>query len=147
MLREQKNDLFHALNILESIGKVRKYTSSIEVPEVFIEAQDQMIYNACLTLLANIGETIGKLSNESSEVLKSLDLNAIRGMRNRIVHDYQGINAFIVFETIKNDLSDLQNVLMALVAKNVSNRTFDAEEYLLAKNSPYYKYIDFSKIR
>jgi len=55
--------------------------------------------------LANIGESIGKLSSYSSQHLKDLEINAIRGMRNRIVHDYSGLDMYVVYKVTKNDLN------------------------------------------
>ena len=143
MLRDAKNDLFHLLNILESIGKIRKYTENIDSPEQFIDQKDQMIYNASLTLLANIGESIWKLSEYSTETLSGLDLNAIRGMRNRIVHDYSGLNSYIIFEVTKSGLNDLKKTIEKHIKESILNHKFDEEEYQLSVASPYYRHIDF----
>ncbi len=143
MLRDAKNDLFHLLNILESIGKIRKYTEDIDSPEQFIDQKDQMIYNASLTLLANIGESIWKLSEYSTETLSGLDLNAIRGMRNRIVHDYSGLNSYIIFEVTKSGLNDLKKTIEKHIKESILNHKFDEEEYQLSVVSPYYRHIDF----
>ena len=146
MLRDAKNDLFHLLNILESIGKIRKYTEDIDSPEQFIDQKDQMIYNASLTLLANIGESIWKLSEYSTETLSGLDLNAIRGMRNRIVHDYSGLNSYIIFEVTKSGLNDLKKTIEKHIKESILNHKFDEEEYQLSVVSPYYRHIDFQLI-
>ena len=143
MLRDAKNDLFHLLNILESIGKIRKYTEDIDSPEQFIDQKDQMIYNASLTLLANIGESIWKLSEYSTETLSGLDLNAIRGMRNRIVHDYSGLNSYIIFEVTKSGLNDLKKTIEKHIKESILNHKFDEEEYQLSVASTYYRNIDF----
>ena len=63
-----------------------------------------MVFNACLTLLANIGESINKLSEAAKAGIASENIQATRGMRNRIVHDYAGLNSFIVYNTIKKTL-------------------------------------------
>lgn len=143
MLRDARNDLFHLLNILESIGKIRKYTDGIDSAEQFINQKDQMIYNASLTLLANIGESIGKLSDYSTETLSGLDLSAIRGMRNRIVHDYSGLDSYIIFEVAKSGLNDLQKTIEKHIKESILNHQFDEEEYELSVASPYYRHIDF----
>jgi len=144
MLSDSKNDLFHLLSVLESIGKLQKYTVDIHTPEEFIEANDQMIYNACLTLLANIGESVGKLSEYSNQYLKDLDLSAIRGMRNRIVHDYSGLDSYVVFKVTKNSLNAIKDKIDALIKASVDDKVFDIEEYELAKVSSYYKHVDFN---
>ena len=145
MLRDSKNDLFHLLNILESIGKVQKYTSEIDTAEEFIERNDQMVYNATLTLLANIGETLGKVSDFSLVHLSKVDLKAIRGMRNRIAHDYSGLDSFIIFDIVNQSLLSVKVVVWSLVNLGLSEGIFDKEEFELAMTSSFYKHIDFSK--
>ena len=144
MLPDSKNDLFHLLGVLESIGKIQKYTIDIKTSEEFIDANDQMIYNACLTLLANIGESIGKLSSYSSQHLKDLEINAIRGMRNRIVHDYSGLDTYVVYKVTKNDLNAIKDKIDDLINKSINDKMFDVEEYELAKASSYYKHVNFN---
>ena len=108
MLPEEKKDLFHLLGILESAGKISDYSKGIETADEFIRSQNQMVYNACLTLLANICEELEKLSAETKSKLTKLDLRAIKGMRNRIVHDYQNLDSYIIFDAIQKDLPPTQ---------------------------------------
>ncbi|MDR1150459.1 MAG: hypothetical protein LBJ93_02405 [Clostridiales bacterium] len=64
MLADIKNDLMYLLNILEHIGKIRKYTEKINSPKEFYEINDQMNFNGTINLLANIGENVTKISDE-----------------------------------------------------------------------------------
>lgn len=147
MLREKKNDLFHLLNILESIGKIEKYVGEISSADEFINANDQLNYNATLTLLANLGESFGKISEDTLAELGEIDFVSIRGMRNRIVHDYTGLNSFIVFDVVKNKLYGIQNQIESCVKMNVDNNKFDRDEYEISESNRYYQHIRFKKIR
>ncbi len=40
--------------------------------------------------------------------------NQIYGLRNRIVHDYEGVNFMLVWEIICNDLPKLQEMLKSI---------------------------------
>ncbi|MGL1891427.1 MAG: DUF86 domain-containing protein [Spirochaetaceae bacterium] len=97
MLAKPENDLFHFLTILESMGKINKYLEGISNADDFIEKDDQIYFNATLTLLTNIGEVFGKISKESQAHFNDDDLIGLRGIRNRIVHDYTGIDSFRIF--------------------------------------------------
>lgn len=146
MLPEEKKDLFHLLGILESAGKISDYSKGIETADEFIRAQNQMVYNACLTLLTNICEELEKLSAETKSKLTKLDLRAIKGMRNRIVHDYQNLDSYIIFDAIQKDLPPLKNTLYEVISAGLKNNIFDREDFNISKVSEYYKDIDFSKI-
>ena len=60
MSPHKENDLLYLLNILEYSGKIWKYTENIANAEEFYEYNEQLNLNASLTLLANIGENVGK---------------------------------------------------------------------------------------
>jgi uncharacterized protein with HEPN domain len=62
MLPNEKNDLLYLLNILEYIGKIWKYTEKVKDAEELFELNEQMNFNASLTLLANIGENVSKIT-------------------------------------------------------------------------------------
>ena len=146
MLPEEKKDLFHLLGILESAGKISDYSKGIETADEFIRAQNQMVYNACLTLLTNICEELEKLSAETQSKLTKLDLRAIKGMRNRIVHDYQNLDSYIIFDAIQKDLPPLKDTLYEVISAGLKNNIFDREDFNISKVSEFYKDIDFSKI-
>jgi uncharacterized protein with HEPN domain len=146
MLPEEKKDLFHLLGILESAGKISDYSKGLETADEFIKAQNQMVYNACLTLLTNICEELDKLSAETKSKLTNLDLRAIKGMRNRIVHDYQNLDSYIIFDAIQKDLPPLKDTLYEVISAGLKNNIFDKEDFNISKVSEFYKDIDFSRI-
>jgi uncharacterized protein with HEPN domain len=104
---------------------------------------DQLNFNATLNLLANIGENIGKISEELKQIYTDIEWKQIKGFRNRVVHDYVNIDTFLVFEIIRNNLSPLKSNLMGIIQKELIKGNFDAVEYCEAKNSFYYRHIDF----
>ncbi len=54
-----------------------------------------------------IGEAANRIDVDFKQEHPSIDWKRIRGFRNRIVHDYFGIDYGIVWSIIENDLSDL----------------------------------------
>lgn len=146
MLRERRNDLFHLLNILESIGKIEKYIGDIANADEFINSNDQLNYNATLTLLANVAESLSKLSDETQSELIGIDFSSIRGMRNRIVHDYAGLNSFIVFDVAKNKLQEIKIISEQIINRNIKNGNFEKEEYHISVENSFYKHVRFNKI-
>lgn len=147
MLRNPDNDMFYFLSILESTGKIFLYTKGISDHDEFLNKNDQMVYNATLSLLANIGESIAKISDQSQNLLLDIDWNKIKDMRNRIVHDYTGINSLIVYDVVKNDLETLRINIKEIFKKYIDEEIFDIEEYNLSKNSDYYRHVDFESIK
>jgi uncharacterized protein with HEPN domain len=146
MSPHKENDLLYLLNILEYSGKIWKYTENITNAEEFYEFNEQLNLNASLTLLANIGENVGKISEELKQEYQDIEWQSIKDFRNKIVHDYAGIDIDIVFEIITDDLRKLKPKMEQIIVKKTEQKVFDMDELNLAKESDFYKCVDFSKI-
>ena len=146
MLQNEKNDLLYLLNVLEYIGKIWKYTERIKNAEQLFEVNDQMNFNASLNLLANIGENVSKISDSVKAENPNIEWSQIKDFRNRIVHDYAGIDLAIVYEIITKDLHFLKPKIEKIIYEKNKSNVFDIEENKISKESGYYKYIEFEKI-
>lgn len=146
MLRNIANDLLYLLSILESIGKILKYTEKYSEPELFFESDDQIQFNASLLLLATIGEASGKISDELKNKYSKIPWKIMKNFRNRITHDYINIDFFIVFDVIKNELPKVKIELEKIIAKELIAKKFVKEEYEVCVGNMYYRHVDFEKI-
>ena len=147
MLPNEKNDLLYLLNILEYIGKIWKYTEEIKDVEELFELNEQMNLNASLTLLANIGENVAKISENTKQEYSNIEWKQIKDFRNRIVHDYVGIDLAIVYEIITKNLLSLKPEIEKIIKEKLSKKIFDIEELKVCQESKYYKFIEFEKIK
>lgn len=135
--------MLYLLRIIEAAGKIILYSRDFTEEKEFFGHNEQMTFNACLNLLAQIGEQAGKLSPLIQQKHPEPDWVKIRGMRNRIVHDYSGIDRLVVFDSIKNYLPGLRMQLSNIIRIEVNEGNFDGEELELAKTSPYLRHVDF----
>lgn len=92
MSQASARDLLPLLIILESIGKIELYAAGSNSAIDFFRRDDQMHFNATLLLLINIGEQANKLSEELRSEYTNIPFHKIRGLRNRLAHDYTGID-------------------------------------------------------
>ena len=81
-------------DILESAYKIQDYTSGLNF-EDFIK--DSKTIDAVIRNFEIIGEAANRLSEEFKDKYPDLDWHRMRGFRNRIVHDYFGIDHSIVW--------------------------------------------------
>ena len=146
MLPNEKNDLMYLLNILEYIGKIWKYTEKVNNEEELFEVNEQMNLNASLTLLANIGDNVSKVTDKLKQDYSNIEWRKIINFRNRIVHDYVGIDLAIIFEIITKDLILVKNDVENIIKEKTKNKIFDIKEIKMCQESKYYKYINFEKI-
>ena len=70
-------------------------------------SKDTKTIAACVLNLSQIGELVGRLDNEFLAANPHIPWRKIRGMRNRIVHDYEGILLTTVWDAILDFLPEL----------------------------------------
>jgi uncharacterized protein with HEPN domain len=146
MLPNEKNDLLYLLNMLEAIGKIWKYTEETKDAETFYELNDQLNFNASINLLINFGENVSKLSEQLKKEYSKIEWRQIKDFRNKIVHDYMGIDLIITYDIITNDLKTLKPEFEKIIRKKLKNKIFDIEEIKISKESKYYKHVDFDEL-
>lgn len=91
-------------DILESCNKNLQYTSSMSFEEF---SKDSKTIDAVIRNFEIIGEAANRLPEEFKENHSAIDWYRIRGFRNRIVHDYMGIDFGIVWDIRNNYLPSL----------------------------------------
>lgn len=92
-------------DILESINKIFKYTKGLDFES--FENDDKTI-DAVIRNFGIIGEAANRLHPDFKVQNSGVDWNRLRGFRNRIVHEYFGIDLEIVWNIIVEDLKVLQ---------------------------------------
>jgi len=141
-----KNDLLYLLGILESIGKIELYVKHCYTADNFYYFNEQLNFNASLNLMANIGELCAQTSSELKSKYPDVEWQKVKDLRNRIVHDYAGLNIYIVFKVIKTDLPILKEEIEQIIKEELLLNTFDPEEIKVAQNSTFYSHVDFTKL-
>lgn len=91
-------------DILESADKIFNYTKGLNFEE-FISDEKSM--DAVVRNFEIIGEAANKLPGDFKRKYREINWDTIRGFRNRIVHDYFGINYKIVWNIKENFLPEL----------------------------------------
>ena len=97
------------LNYIEEIQEfIKGYTK-----EQF--SKDRKTVNACVFDLSQIGELIGKISEETIKENPDIEWRGLKALRNRIVHDYEGINLNMVWGFLDTELEELKVMLKNII--------------------------------
>ncbi len=106
-----KDDRPYIDHILEAISKIQKYTEGINREEF---EKDSLLQDAVMRNIGIIGEATKKLSMKFREDRSDIPWRAMSGMRDKLIHDYIGIDLGVVWRTITEDIPSLQKVLKDL---------------------------------
>ena len=95
-------------DILSAFRKIERYTAGMD-PEGF--RQDEKTVDAVVRNLEVIGEAARQLPEDFMARNPAVPWRQIAGLRNRIVHEYFGLDLDLIWEVIQHDLPQLQTHL------------------------------------
>ncbi len=109
----EKEPRIFLLHILNSISRIHSYLNPIEGEESFYNnflEQDAVIRN-----LQIIGEATKKLHQDFRSRHPHIEWRKIAGMRDKLVHDYFGVDLLSVWKVCKDILPTLEKDLVDIL--------------------------------
>ncbi len=91
-------------DILASAQKIQRYTAGMSFEQFIL---DERTVDAVARNFEIIGEAANRLPDNFKTSHTNIDWDRIRGFRNRIVHNYFGIDYSIVWQIVENYLPEL----------------------------------------
>ena len=106
-----ETDKVFVTHILDAIGKIEEYIGDVGY-DAFVE--NSMMCDAVVRELEIIGEATKSLSDEVKEAHGNIPWKSISGMRDKLIHQYFGVDLEIVWKTCKEDLVGIKDKLNEL---------------------------------
>ena len=103
-----KNDVYYVKKMLKDISFILDNTKGITLEQL---TDNEILCDSVLFRLIQISENSVKLTAEFKEAHKDIPWQAIKGMRNRIVHEYGEVELDIVHQTITEDIPEIRKKL------------------------------------
>jgi uncharacterized protein with HEPN domain len=95
-------------DILSAVRKIERYTSGMDQA---LFRQDDKTIDAVVRNLEIIGEAARQLPEGFLARYPDVPWRQIAGLRNRIVHEYFGLDLELIWQVIRQDLPQLQGRL------------------------------------
>jgi len=96
------------LDIRDSISDIRNFIQSMTYADF---SEDRKTINAVIRSLEIIGEAAKKIPPDIRQKYPHVPWREIAGMRDKLIHEYFGIDLSIIWETVQHDFSDLENAV------------------------------------
>ena len=107
-----KNDSYYVAKMLRDIRFLMEKTANVSLEEL---TANEVLCDSVLFRLIQISENSGKLTAELKSRHQEIPWQAIKGMRNRIVHEYGEVDLSIVYQTVSADIPRLCQLLEPLL--------------------------------
>lgn len=99
-----KNDGYYIQKIQQDLEFIVRHMKDVDLEEL---NANEVLLDSMLFRMIQVSENSRKLTEEYKQKRKTIPWNAMYGMRNRIVHDYGNVDLKVVYETLKNDIPEL----------------------------------------
>lgn len=104
----RKDDSIYIDHIFECIDKINLFCEGIDWLEF---ESNVMLQDAVIRNIEIIGEASKKLSNDFRIKNKNIPWSDIAGMRDKLIHDYFGVDVEVVWQTVTQDIPLLEKLL------------------------------------
>lgn len=101
-------------DILEAIKKTENYSKKISFEEF---SRNEQLVDAIIRNCEIIGEAVKNISQEIKEKHADIPWRKMTGMRDKLIHQYFGVNKKIIWKTIKEDLPKVKPEIKKILNK------------------------------
>src|SRR5438874_7372808 len=95
-------------DIRSALSRVERYIAGMSKEQFLV---DEKTIDAVVRNLEILGEAVRWLPGEFKALRQEIPWNQIAGMRNRIVHDYFGLDLEIIWQVLQTSLPDFKSQL------------------------------------
>ena len=103
-----KDDLAFIEHILLCIDKIQEYTKNLTAQEF---NNNELFQDAVIRNIEIIGEATKKISKDLKSQYREIPWKEMSGMRDKLIHDYFGVDADVVWKTVNEDIPYLKSLI------------------------------------
>ena len=103
-----KNNSYFIQKIRKDLEFIVTHMRDVDLEEL---NTNEILLDSMLFRMIQVSENAKRLTDDYRMLHCHIPWSALSGMRNRIVHDYGNVDLNVVYETLKNDIPELLELL------------------------------------
>ena len=112
-MKANRNHNDYLEDILEEIKKVTIFIGGMTLEQF---RNDEKTVYAVIRAIEVIGEASKKIPDNLRQHQPAIPWREISGMRDKLIHDYFGINVKVVWKTATEDLPEIEPIIQKMIS-------------------------------
>ncbi|MFH1387454.1 MAG: DUF86 domain-containing protein [bacterium] len=108
----ERNDNLYLQHISDAIKKIEEYAKGLDYKDFL---QNTLVQDGIIRQIEIIGEATKNLSDATRNEYKNIPWKDIAGMRDKLIHDYFGVDIDAIWETVKTDIIELKSEIASIL--------------------------------
>jgi uncharacterized protein with HEPN domain len=108
----KRHDSVYLSHILDSISQIEEYTESLSKEEFLAK---RLVQDGTIRQIEIIGEAIKNVSEPLKERYSHIPWKEIAGMRDKLIHNYFGVDIDAVWDVVKKDIPILKDEIQKVM--------------------------------
>ncbi|GHB56532.1 HepT-like ribonuclease domain-containing protein [Persicitalea jodogahamensis] len=114
----EKNAAIYLEHMLDCINKIQQYTAGFD-EETFLASS--LVQDAVIRNFEIIGEATKHLNSDFRAKYPAIEWKKIAGMRDKLIHDYIGVDLWAVWAVVEEVLPELEIQISEIIAIEKQN--------------------------
>lgn len=107
----RKDNNYYLRKIITDLAFVLDHTKGLTLEEL---EENEILLDSVMFRLIQVSENSDKLSDDFKMRHETLPWRAMKGMRNKIVHEYGNVDLSVMYATVTNDIPQLLTELKSI---------------------------------
>ncbi len=111
-MRKGKDPKLFLIHILDNIEKIERDTGNLSENNFL---RSDLIQDATVRRLEIIGEAVKKIPLDLRKSNPDMEWKAIAGMRDKLIHEYFGVDFKLIWRIIRKDIPKLKKTALKII--------------------------------